>query len=1211
MKVWEKTRYVFWGILLGAVFCPAVSFAQVPAALQVYTTHGDFDVVAKAFQTIALITSDVSYKALFFSIVALISLGLVAANVGRAAFGGKMEAISWARVGASIVTGAILFTAFVANTSDMVVYDEYLNRQVTVTDVPDGIVFLANFSNLIENGIQDIVDTTDIDGFSYRENPSAIVISTLKEIFETRPSLAGSSDDLYYLQENLNTYVEDCVLFELKLPNARISRKELFEATDFISVFDNATNNAKFVVHYSDTHPEGETLSCTQSWALSKATLSAINDLSPEAVKFWNEKCKDAGFSDNISGAVGSDPVTVCRDKSTALINEILGSSAAASKIFTQHMIGSIMLDNATNNSAFEDIAVSADRSTGLSGLGATVTQSRWSLWFKSHMRIAFLGMLPFLVLFMATPWYNKVLSFSIGMFVFFISWSVCQSVLFNAFANVARDMFADTAQVQLGMTAPIMFAQDSAKALSTFGAFESLAFTLAGTFSAIFVKAAGAGFSRYGQDHLRQTGSAGRATAGDSALGLGYGRSLGSKSNSMADAETYDRQLGTAAGQGEMIMNSQANFHRDRITVSNAREDYGNGTSDFGAAANAMADANRVKQWMGTAIAESVRMNATARGIDGQTAVSAIQDYSQNSKLGEASAYSQLMDKLGLDGYQTMDFIKSVHSGAGLGNAQGLMDSYNNAKAAGEFNGELSDYIRMQKELESSKGFIDKATTHDMADKYFGGNERSFLYNQATYNQATTAGQLAELNNSGTGIAGVEAIASTIGRAKAIDAMAKSDFVRNAGFETEYQTMSSQLYQGAAKHAMTLAGGEILHDGNLSGRTMGMLRNLATDPTGRNHLMSQGMSNFVAGTSDQAGKLAAFLNANGHHVQADDLLGANVSMGLWANEAGQLQTGFVASKGGSVIDYQNVKHSQMYMSGSEAQSVTGKADAPAGMYNIYGNPNGQGALLVEGKSGFRHQSSDISMVESANGAHSLKYVDPNTGETAYQTQKAGYSFTDEAVTQHNWGEKITGDSVRSAALDGDASTSVGRAIFRDGMTNAQKFQAMEAVKKAGAEALSAYERREGSITTGVNVKGDAGIKYGTKESLYGFAAGLATGISADAQARLGIGYGNNETTAHNLNLVTMGKIMTDAQWVGALAGGDDGFDNVAAARYVDEKLESLFSNRAEYMNGENLTQGHYGGSAPIQAAKDAADGIIGKMGDAKDMIAEKIMPGD
>jgi hypothetical protein len=344
---------------------------------------------------------------------------------------------------------------------------------------------------------------------------------------------------------------------------------------------------------------------------------------------------------------------------------------------------------------------------------------------------------------------------------------------LFNAFANVTRDMFSDTANVQLGMAAPLMFANDATKALATFGAFEGLAFTLAGTFSAIFVKASGTGFSRYGQDSLRQTGSSGRGHANESSVGApaGYSSRLARDTEGMANAENYGAQLRTTGGQGEMIMNSQAKFHRDRLTMTGARDAFGNGVGDYGAAGSAMADANMIKQRMGVQTAESVRAQAAARGLNEQQALAAVTDYAHNSTMGEAMAFSKLASNLGLDSEQTMDFMKGVHASAGLGNAEGLHQSYQNARDNNEFSGNFKDYVGMQKELEASKGFIDKSMTHQMAQKYYNCNERAFLKDQAAYSQATTASQLSTMNENSTG---VESMAHMLGQAKAIENIAR-----------------------------------------------------------------------------------------------------------------------------------------------------------------------------------------------------------------------------------------------------------------------------------------------------------------------------------------------------------------------------------------------------------------------------------------------------
>ena len=68
-------------LTLGLVLVPTSVFAAFPSSLQTFTTHGDFDVITTAFERIALIMSDGAYQGLFFTVAALVMLGLVAANM--------------------------------------------------------------------------------------------------------------------------------------------------------------------------------------------------------------------------------------------------------------------------------------------------------------------------------------------------------------------------------------------------------------------------------------------------------------------------------------------------------------------------------------------------------------------------------------------------------------------------------------------------------------------------------------------------------------------------------------------------------------------------------------------------------------------------------------------------------------------------------------------------------------------------------------------------------------------------------------------------------------------------------------------------------------------------------------------------------------------------------------------------------------------------
>ena len=155
------------------------AWADVPSSVQTYTTWGDFDTVVNTFERVALMVSDNSYHGLFFGIIVIsLVFGIISA-FGRGFLSGQENPLAWVRVFGTIILGVIVYQTFIQKTSQIVVYDETLNLQKTVADVPDGLIFLAGISNKIEKGLVDII-WTSTDPYSFKESSGGSVFNIIK-----------------------------------------------------------------------------------------------------------------------------------------------------------------------------------------------------------------------------------------------------------------------------------------------------------------------------------------------------------------------------------------------------------------------------------------------------------------------------------------------------------------------------------------------------------------------------------------------------------------------------------------------------------------------------------------------------------------------------------------------------------------------------------------------------------------------------------------------------------------------------------------------------------------------------------------------------------------------------------------------------------------------------------------------------------------------
>ena len=76
----------------------------------------------------------------------------------------------------------------------------------------------------------------------------------------------------------MRRYVKDCVSYALMNPNANLTVDELRKTTtNFVGSLDKAVNPAIWTVYYDAASPQGQALTCTDSWTSIKAALTPAN----------------------------------------------------------------------------------------------------------------------------------------------------------------------------------------------------------------------------------------------------------------------------------------------------------------------------------------------------------------------------------------------------------------------------------------------------------------------------------------------------------------------------------------------------------------------------------------------------------------------------------------------------------------------------------------------------------------------------------------------------------------------------------------------------------------------------------------------------------------------------------------------------------------------------------------------------------------------
>ena len=168
-------------ITLTLILLPSLVLGETPDVYKEYVTYGNFYQTANSFERIALIVSDDSFQN--FLIVAFLGALLVWAGmvVGRFLFGGG--------VGNSVVqglviilTGTLIYLAFIKPVGDMAVYDESSGRHKIISNIPDGIVILAGIQNTVVRSIVDMIWTSS-DTLSFKQNAGGDIFNIFGSVF--------------------------------------------------------------------------------------------------------------------------------------------------------------------------------------------------------------------------------------------------------------------------------------------------------------------------------------------------------------------------------------------------------------------------------------------------------------------------------------------------------------------------------------------------------------------------------------------------------------------------------------------------------------------------------------------------------------------------------------------------------------------------------------------------------------------------------------------------------------------------------------------------------------------------------------------------------------------------------------------------------------------------------------------------------------------
>lgn len=473
-------------ITLSLILFPSLVFGETPDVFKEYVTYGNFYQTANSFERIALIVSDDSFQN--FLIVAFLGALLVWAGmvVGRFLFGGGVgNSVIQGLV--IILTGTLIYLAFIKPVGDMAVYDESSGRHKIISNIPDGIVILAGIQNTVVRSIVDMIWTSS-DTLSFKQNAGGDIFNIFGSVFNNSlfiPSADDSSGG--NLNQSIKSYWRDCSKSVIGLSGS--ASVDDFSSGTILETFDKLKSGNIFTTYYGSG--SGETVTCS---AAHDSIISELNGFVADKTgkKFWDEKCGDAGYYEMLD-VTGPGASEVCRQK---VVDFLIMKNTGVTDL---SLIREIVISNALFSylKSYDSQSISEFKMmTGISGEASTSTT--WLPVIKGTVFAVYIGLIPFLLILMPTLLFPRVLQFIFGIFVFMVAWEICDSILHSYAMDLSMAIMEDVFKEKLSLANVWLMQGESLKALMLFGKMRWASMTLASVLSMVIAHYGGVAMAHF-----------------------------------------------------------------------------------------------------------------------------------------------------------------------------------------------------------------------------------------------------------------------------------------------------------------------------------------------------------------------------------------------------------------------------------------------------------------------------------------------------------------------------------------------------------------------------------------------------------------------------------------------------------------------------------------------------------------------------------------
>lgn len=543
-------------MILTVLLLPGIACAGDAAIFQEYHTYGGTGhIIADAFQKVALITSSGAYKGLFFGIIVL---SFIIGGIGVVFRGADKLEIGpgqWIKWFMTMIFSVIVYFVFVNQTDTLFIYDETTNSTLSVDGVPDGIITIAGLANKIETGMIELIDTSSLTGFSYRDSAGGVVIGALYNLL-SGDKIPLSEWDMYS-RRTLDAFVKDCVLWDGLAGTDVMNQLENPPGHEMETLLQSAGEWENiYTDEYSAAYPQGECVTCSAAYlTLHNKFVELSSGISTGDSSFVKTVCSGAGF-DVSNGA----HVTMCKNWLLNSMNTLLGgmpwgmyaSGGLASSeevvgidnIMKNRIIAETILDYTGNASWLTRTQAEINQRQVSMGIGAGIAANDYVPIMKAAIIAIFVGMTPLLMLLIPTPLFGKVLGVICGGFCFLSLWGVSDAVVNSYVMDYASQAISKAMHGENLGVSNITFLAPQAllKTTAVFGYMRTSAVMLAGAFSAILFRFGGYMLGQFVGGAMGHIKAAGKAEGYQTLRDTGEDLSSAVTSNAMAQTVSQNR---------------------------------------------------------------------------------------------------------------------------------------------------------------------------------------------------------------------------------------------------------------------------------------------------------------------------------------------------------------------------------------------------------------------------------------------------------------------------------------------------------------------------------------------------------------------------------------------------------------------------------------------------------------------------------------------